>query len=63
MAKQYKSMTYTQLADCAGVTRRTLYNWLRGYRDKLRRMGVKDKAKVLPPVAVRYICKKFYIEV
>ncbi len=25
MAK-YKAMTHTQLADCAGVSRRTLYN-------------------------------------
>lgn len=27
MAK-YKAMTHIQLADCAGVSRRTLYKWL-----------------------------------
>ena len=34
MAK-YKAMTHTQLADCADVSRRTLYKWLHPYEDKL----------------------------
>ena len=35
MAIKYKAMTNTQLADCAGVSRRTLYNWLRPLKKKL----------------------------
>lgn len=60
---KYKAMTYTQLADCAGVSRRTLYNWLRPYRKHLRQLGVTPNAKVLPPKAVHFICKTFYIAV
>ena len=60
---KYKSMTYTQLAERAGVSRRTLYNWLRKYENHLRGLGVTSHAKALPPAAVRYICETFCIEV
>lgn len=62
MAK-YKSMTHTQLADCAGVSRRTLYKWLHPYKDKLRKLGVLPNAKVIPPKAVRFICETFTIDI
>ena len=64
MAK-YQSMTYTQLAERAGVSRRTLYNWLHtyGHYNKLQALGVTSHAKALPPAAVRYICETFCIEV
>ncbi len=35
MAIKYQAMTHSQLADCAGVSRRTLYNWLRPLKKKL----------------------------
>ena len=49
MAK-YQSMTYTQLAERAGVSRRTLYNWLHayGHYNKLQALGVTSHAKALP---------------
>jgi len=62
MAK-YKSMTHTQLADCAGVSRRTLYNWLRPLEKKLYKLGVRPKAKLLTPKAVQYICEVYSIDV
>ena len=48
----YKAMTYTQLALCAGVSRRTLYNWLKGHQKQLQKFGVTPNAKALPPAAV-----------
>ena len=62
MAK-YKAMTHIQLADCAGVSRRTLYKWLHPYKDKLRKLGVQPNAKVIPPKAVRFICETFTIDI
>ncbi len=62
MAK-YKAMTHTQLADCAGVSRRTLYKWLHPYKDKLCMLGVQPNAKVIPPKAVRFICETFTIDI
>lgn len=62
MAK-YKAMTHTQLVDCAGVSRRTLYKWLHPYEDKLRKLGVQPNAKVIPPKAVRFICETFTIDI
>lgn len=54
-------MTHNQLADCAGVSRRTLYKWLHPYKDKLHKLGVQPNAKVIPPKAVRFICETFTI--
>ena len=59
----YKAMTYTQLAAYAGVSRRTLYNWLVGHKKKLLELGVTPNNKALPPAAVRYICEKFCIDI
>lgn len=58
----YKSMTKSQLADAAGVSRKTFSAWLQPIRQDLRRMHVKDTAHVLPPIAVRFICEKYDIE-
>lgn len=62
MAK-YKAMIHTQSADCAGVSRRTLYKWLHPYKDKLRMLGVQPNAKVISPKAVRFICETFTIDI
>lgn len=51
-----------ELAAAAGVSPRTFAAWLRPHRKQLRKMGVCDTAKVLPPVAVKYLCEIFVIE-
>jgi len=58
-----KAMTKQQLADCAGVTLKTLSNWCAPYREQLEAMGVQKKTKVLPPKAARWIADKFMIDI
>ena len=57
----YKAMYKYELAALAGVSPRTFAAWLRPHRKRLRQMGVSDTAKVLPPVAVKYLCEIFVI--
>ena len=45
----YKAMTYTQLSAYAGVSRRTLYNWLKGRQKQLQKLGVTLNNKASPP--------------
>ena len=47
-----KAMTKQQLAQCAGVTVRTLFNWLRPYRKELSQ-----------PNITAWIAEKFGIDV
>ena len=63
MAK-YKSMTRTELADYAGVSRRTFFRWLshKEHKKALRKLGA-ENMKLLPPAAVRYICETFEIDI
>ena len=58
-----KAMTKQQLAQCAGVTVRTLFNWCRPYRKELARMGLKPGMRVLPPRIVKFVAEKFCIDV
>lgn len=60
---KYKSMTKSQLAAAAGVSSRTFATWLHRHRKQLNKMGVCDTAKVLPPVAVKYLCEIFVIDI
>ena len=57
-----KAMTKQQLAQCAGVTVRTLFNWCRPYRKELARMGLKPGMRVLPPHIVKWIADRFCID-
>ena len=57
-----KAMTKQQLAQCAGVTVRTLMNWCRPYTEELERMGLSPGMKVLPPHIVRWIADRFCID-
>ena len=56
-------MSKSQLAECAGVSVRTLMNWCEPFRQELTMMGMSPNAKVLPPHIVKFICEKFDIEV
>ena len=61
----YVAMTKEELAFAAGITKRTLYAWMR--TDKVRAMldelGVKRTAKLLPPSVVAYICEQYGISI
>ena len=43
-------MTRQELADCAGVSVRTLANWCRPYQDELWMMGLRPRMKVLTAI-------------
>ena len=58
-----KAMTKQQLADCAGVTTKTLMNWCEQYMSELQAMGMQPHMKVLPPHIVRFLKEKFSIDV
>ena len=60
---KYKSMSQSELANCAGVNRRTLFRWLLKHKKQLVALGVVPNAKTLPPAAVRYICETFCIDI
>ena len=64
-AVSYPSATKAELAAAAGgkTTVRTLNRWLQPYQTELTRMGISPKAKLLPPVAVKFICEKLEIDV
>lgn len=61
---KYKSMLKSELADKAGVSRRTFCRWLNGkpHAQKLYKLGVTSRTKFLPPAAVRYLCETFCID-
>ena len=61
--KRMKAMTKQQLADRAGVTTKTLMNWCEPFSEELAAMGLKPRAKVLPPHVVAYMAEKFCIDV
>lgn len=58
-----KAMSKQQLADCAGVSVRTLMAWCRPYAKKLEEMGLRPRAKVLEPHIVKYLVHKLSIDV
>jgi len=57
-----KAMTKQQLADCAGVSVRTLRRWCEPYREELEGMGWSPGMRVLPPRIVAFIMEKLCIE-
>lgn len=61
-ADVYPSATKAELAAAAGTCSRTFNRWLTMHQDKLRELGVTKKAKILPPVAVKYICEVLDID-
>ena len=58
-----KSMTKSQIADCAGVSVKTLMNWCQPFRQELAQMGMLPNARVLPPHIVKFICEKLDIDI
>lgn len=58
-----KSMLKSELADRAGVSLSTFGRWLKRHTETLERMGVYPRTKVVPPLAVRFICEEYGIDV
>ena len=58
-----KSMLKSELAERAGVSASTFKRWLNQHQDELERLGVSHRAKLIPPVAIRFICEAYGIEV
>ena len=59
----YKAMYKYELARAAGVSTDTFRRWLISDRAAFEAMGISPKQHLLPPVAVRYICEKYVIEI
>ena len=58
-----KSMLKSELADRAGVSLSTFGRWFNRHTEELEWMGVTPRTKVLPPVAVRYVCERYGIDI
>jgi len=58
-----KSMSKSELANCAGVSVRTLMNWCRAFNKELTEMGMLPNQKLLPPHVVKFIAEKFDINI
>ena len=61
--EKYKSKLKSELAQAAGVSLPTFRRWLLSDQEELRQMGVSPSTKILPPVAVRYLCEKYCIDI
>lgn len=57
-----KSMLKSELAACAGVSVSTFKRWLALHRSELQALGLQPRAKLVPPIAVRYICDAYGID-
>ena len=58
MKRVYKS----DLADAAGVSQSTMQRWCREHQANLTRLFTPPRAKILHPLAVRYLCEHYCIE-
>lgn len=58
-----KSMLKSELAEMAGVSLSTFGRWLKTETSTLERLGVYRRTKLVPPIAVRYICDKYGIDI
>ena len=57
-----RSMTKKELANMLGVSARNLAYQLQELRPKLRKMGVSDRAKLLPPHVVHFLFESLDLE-
>ncbi len=57
-----KTMLKSELAERAGVSVSTFKRWLAMHRAELQTLGVAPKSKLVNPLAVRWICDKYGID-
>ena len=58
-----KSYSKSQLAALADVSVKTLVRWMKRHQEELECLGVFQHTKVLPPIAVKYVCEMYGIDV
>ena len=58
-----KSMTKTQMANCAGVCLETFSSWLKPHQAELTAMGYPPGKRSIPPNVVAWIAEKFCIDI
>jgi len=58
-----KAMSKQELADCAGVSVRTLMEWCKPFMHDLRKLGLTKHTKVLNPAIVTFISEKCCIDI
>ena len=51
-----------ELADLAGVSRRTFSRFIASRQSILSAMGVTPKQQLLPPIAVKYLSEEYCID-
>ena len=59
----YKAMYKNELARAAGVSTAVFRTWIKSDKQALEIMGITPRQQLLPPVAVRYLCEKYVIDV
>lgn len=57
-----KACSKYELAQAAGVSTETFRRWLKSDKAFFEAHDVSPKAKVLPPIVVKYICEKYCID-
>lgn len=60
---KYVAMLKSELARAAGVSTPTFRKWMLSDQEKLEQMGVSLHSKLLTPVAVKYLCEKYSIDI
>ena len=53
-----KSVTREEVADKAGVDRRTLYSYLKFHEEELGKLGLRPRAR-LPPIIVEWLAENY----
>ena len=56
-----KSMLKSELARMAGVSRNTLYRWLKVHQEELSKRGYRKTMHLLPPNLVTFIMQEYGI--
>jgi len=59
--KKYKSMLRSELAEKAGVSKKTFHRWLEREMIFIVPLGYVNKDKYLPPSVVKFLCEKYVI--
>ncbi len=58
----YHAMYKSELARCAGISERTMSRYIKLQQPALTKIGISPKTKLLPPKAVRLLCRALDIE-